>query len=40
MLGYTKAAVWNWGNGVSVPRMKDAFALSKILKIRCSIPVL
>ncbi|MGG6449345.1 hypothetical protein ABEV62_21035 [Pseudobacillus badius] len=40
MLGYTKAAVWNWGNGVSVPRMKDAFALSKILKIKCSIPVL
>lgn len=32
MLGYTKAAVSNWENGVSVPRMKDAFALSKILK--------
>jgi transcriptional regulator with XRE-family HTH domain len=32
MLGYTKAAVSNWENGVSVPRMKDAFILSKILE--------
>ena len=32
MLGYTKSAVSNWENGVSVPRMKDAFILSKILE--------
>ncbi|WP_338754234.1 helix-turn-helix transcriptional regulator [Bacillus sp. FJAT-52991] len=32
MLGYTKAAVSNWENGVSIPRTKDAIAISRILE--------
>ncbi|OMP68765.1 helix-turn-helix transcriptional regulator [Domibacillus epiphyticus] len=32
MLGYTKAAVSNWENGISEPRLRDAFFLSKVLE--------
>lgn len=31
-VGYTKATISNWENGVSVPRMKDAFILAEILE--------